>query len=109
MLDIDIRPYKGILFVKLSGKLNKTTKEKLNKEVVLFQKQVGIKNIVFNIENLKEIDSFGKYEIENSLGLCQTNKGKSYICLGKNKKIKNIFPDKNLITDETSAINLINS
>lgn len=113
MLNIDIRPYKGILFVRLDGKLNKDTKEKLNKEVITLQQTVGIKNIVFNIEDLKEIDSYGKDALKNSFNICQNNQGKSYICLGKNKNIlnsiKEIFTTKNLITDELSIFDLINT
>lgn len=113
MLNIDIRPYKGILFVRLDGKLNKDTKEQLNREVITLQQTVGIKNIVFNIEDLKEIDSCGKDILKNSLNICKNNQGKSYICLGKNKNIlnsiKGIFTTKNLITDEQSIFDLINT
>ena len=48
MLQIDIRPFKGILFVRLKGSLDKKSISKLETEVIKFQKTVGIKNIVFN-------------------------------------------------------------
>lgn len=113
MLNIDIRPYKGILFVRLGGKLNKDTKEKLNKEVITLQQTVGIKNIIFNIEDLQEIDTYGENAHKNSFNICENNQGKSYICLGNNKHILNNIKEKfttnNIIIDELSIFDLINS
>lgn len=113
MLNIDIRPYKGILFVRLGGKLNKDTKEKLNKEVIALQQTVGIKNIIFNIEDLQEIDSYGENALKKSFNICENNQGKSYICLGHNKHILNNINEKfttnNQIIDELSIFDLINS
>ena len=113
MLQIDIRPFKGILFVRLKGSLDKKSISKLEKEVIKFQKTVGIKNIVFNIEELNEIDNYGKYALINSFNLCIKNKGQSFICLGDNDKISDkltpIFSKVNFISDELAAVNLINS
>lgn len=113
MLEIDIRPIKGILFVRLKGKLNKNNINKLNHEVIKLQENVGIKNIVFNIQELNYIDKYGKYALINSFNLCMKNKGQSFICLGDNKQISNklekVFSKTNFVSDELSALNLINS
>ncbi len=113
MLEIDIRPIRGVLFVRLKGKLNKNNIDKLETEVIKFQKKVGIKNIVFNINELDDIDDFGKYALISSFNLCMKNKGQSLICLGDNKemsdKLKDVFSKFNFVSDELAAVNLINS
>ncbi len=113
MLEIDIRPVRGVLFVRLKGKLDKKNISKLNHEVIKFQEKVGIKNIVFNIMELDDIDNAGKYALINSFNLCEKNNGQSFICPGDNKviseKLKDVFSRVNFITDELAAVNLINS
>ena len=112
MLKIDIMPIKGVLCVRLYGKLTKDSIDKLNNEVIKFQKQVGIKNIIFNIGNLTHIDNYGKRAIINSFKLCLNNNGEGFICLEDNQKLSPIFTkyiskDK-IVKDELTAINLIN-
>ena len=110
MLNIDMEPVKGILFVRLSGKLDKNNIEKLNKEVLTFLKDIGIKNIVFNLSNLNHIDKYGKEAIVHSFIMCMKNKGESFVCVGNNKKIISMFknlPDK-MVSDELSAERIIN-
>ncbi len=113
MLEIDIRPIKGVLFVRLKGNLDKKNINKLNHEVIKFQKKVGIKNIVFNIMELDDIDNDGKYALVNSFNLCMRNNGQGFICLGDNKKIldklMDVFSKVNFVSDELAAVNLINS
>lgn len=113
MLDIDIRPIKGVLFVRLKGNLDKENISKLNSEVIKFQKKVGIKNIVFNITELDNIDKHGEYALINSFNICMKNHGQSFICLGDNKEISNklqeVFSKVNFVSDELAAVNLINS
>ena len=113
MLDIDIRPEKGVLFVRLKGNLDKKNICKLETEVIKFQKKVGIKNIVFNINEVDEIDNDGKYALINSFNLCIENKGQGFICLGDNEKISDkltdVFSKVNFVSDELAAVNLINS
>ena len=52
MLDINMECRKGILFIRLGGELTKETVGKLNTEVTELVKEAGIRNIVFNVENL---------------------------------------------------------
>jgi len=113
MLEIDIRPVKGILFVRLIGILDKNNIYKLESEVIKFQKKVGIKNIVFNVVELEKIDIYGKRALANSFNLCRHNKGQGYICHGDNKEVSDklidVFSKSNFVSDELAAVNLINS
>lgn len=112
MLKIDIIPTKGILCIKLKGKLNKRNTPKFEKEVTMLIKKAQIKNIVFNIKQLDHIDKYGLKTLKNSLLICHLNKGKSFICLNNNQKellkINNIKHLKT-IEDEITAIDMINS
>lgn len=108
MLKIDIKPIKGILFIRLSGRLNKTTIKKLN-EVTKFIKKVGIKNIVFNITDLDYIDNDGINAIFKNYQICQKNNGQGFICISKkNESILNNYEKLNIINDELTAVKLIN-
>lgn len=113
MLEIDIRPIRGVLFVRLKGNLDRKNIGKLETEVIKFQREVGIKNIVFNIKELEEIDDDGKYALVSSFNLCTKNKGQGFIYLGDNKelseKLVDVFSKMNFISDELAAVNLINS
>ncbi len=113
MLTIEIRPIKGVLFVRLYGILDKFNTFKLNTEVLNFQKQAGIKNIVFNVGELEDIDIYGKKALENSFNLCKKNNGQSFICVSDNKKIikklKDVFSKQDLLNDELTALKIINS
>ena len=59
MLEIDMDSKYGILFVRFFGEISKKTRKKLNKEVGEFIKNVGIRNVVFNLENVNYIDNDG--------------------------------------------------
>lgn len=112
MLEVDMRPMRGILFVKLSGILNKKNIGKL-KEVIHFQKEVGIRNIVFNIDELIDMDKAGKGALINSIKLCKKSNGQSFICLRNNEDLLNKLKDSVIssyfVSDELVAVNLINS
>lgn len=112
MLEIDVRPIRGILFVRLSGILNKKNIDKLT-EVIHFQKEVGIKNIVFNINELQDMDRAGKGALISSFNLCKKSNGQSFICLSDNvnllNKLKGSVMSSDFVTDELAAVNLINS
>lgn len=96
MLTIDIIPKYGFLFIKLKGKLDKTTINKFNLEVTNLVLNMQLKNIVLNINDLIYIDNIGIKEINNNLKFCINNKGTSIICgnnniLKKLKKIKHTY------------------
>lgn len=101
MLDIDIDSKKGILFVRLFGKLTKETRSKLNKEVITLINKVGIQNIVLNIQNLNYIDESGIKTLEKCYETCE----KSFICINTNQL--DLIGNLKYVTDEMTAVNLI--
>ena len=71
MLDINMECRKGILFIRLGGELTKETVGKLNTEVTELVKEAGIRNIVFNVENLISIDMKGISTLFYNYELCK--------------------------------------
>ncbi len=113
MLDIDISPARGILFVKLSGFLDEHNVMQFTYEVLDFIKKTGIKNAVFNVSDVRYMDFLGRCALINSFNFCLNNDGFSFICVDANEKIKNMmlkFFDENfIVNDEISAVKIINS
>ncbi len=100
MLDIDLAIKKGYLFINLSGNLNKDSSSKLTKMLKIL-KNVGIKNIVVNINNVSNIDNYGKNIILSICTICKESSGNFYI-YARNKIAfeslnKVIVPTKNLL------------
>lgn len=114
MLDINMEFHKGILFVRLSGTLNKDTIDKLSLEVTNFIKENGIRNIVFNISNLDHIDCYGINALLNNYEICKQNNGKSLVCGINEGVVKHRIKNSRLLnymyetSDELSALNVIN-
>lgn len=114
MLDIDVLFHKGILFIRLNGKLEKNTISKLKNEVTQLIKDNGIRNIVFNISNLISIDCYGINALLNNYELVKQNNGKSLICGVNNNLVKARINNSRLLnymyetSNELSAINMIN-
>lgn len=112
MLKIDIEPRSGILFVRLSGYLSRRNTKKLKEEVTNLLKIAGIKNIVFNIKELKHIDKYGISAIIYSFKICRHNQGQSFICINQNQKQKlglEKLKNTKIINDELTAVKLVNS
>lgn len=113
MLTVTTEFRKGILFVRLKGHLTKDTVNKLNKKVTRIVKENGIRNIVFNLSNLKSIDMKGINALLYNYELCKSNDGISLLC-GNNDKIQGKLKRSRLInyiyeiTDELSAIKILN-
>lgn len=114
MLNINKQFYKGILFVRLSGILNKNTINKLKGDVSSMIEDNGIRNIVFNISDLSSIDCYGINALLYNYELCRNNKGNSLICGLKDNVVKKRIENSRLLnymyetSSELSAINVIN-
>lgn len=106
MLEIDMDSKYGILFVRLFGQLTNKTRKKLN-EVKELLTSVGIKNVVFNIENLNKMDEKGFKTLVKCYKLCENNNGNTFFCFNQNK-FDYDFKQFNLVSDELSAVNIIN-
>lgn len=112
LLEINSECRKGIFFVRLSGILTKETVKTLREEITNLVLDNEIRNIVFNLNDLKKIDEKGINELYYNFELSKQNKGISLICgINEciNKQIKNARITKymNEITDELSAFSLI--
>ena len=109
MLDIDIEFKKGIMFIRLSGILNKTTVSKLNSEVTELIKYNGIRNIVFNVSEIVNIDVKGINSLFYNYELCNQNKGKILLCGINNSEVREKIVNSRLLKyinefpDELSA------
>lgn len=114
MLDIDIEFRKGIAFIRLCGILNKVTVSKLNEEVTEMIKDNGIRNVVFNISEITNIDIKGINALLYNYELCNQNKGKILLCGIKNHDVKEKIVNSRLLKyihempDELSACKFIN-
>ena len=109
MLDINIKAHQGILFVRLKGNLNQNSLGKLKTEVSRLVKEVGIKNIVFNLTELDLMDSAGAEELIRNYNYCNSNFGTAlFVSEKSNSYIENCLQGS-LIHDEKTAANLINT
>ncbi len=80
MLETVLEFRKGILFVRLNGELSKQTVSVLQSEVTDMILQNGIQNVVFNMEQLKDIDMKGMSYLLYHYEICNNRKGSCYIC-----------------------------
>ncbi|MEG1647808.1 MAG: STAS domain-containing protein [Bacilli bacterium] len=112
MLEINMEFRKGILFIRLNGELTKNTVIKLRMEVTQLIKDNGIRNVLFNLNELDKIDIKGINELYYNFEICKINKGLSLLC-GVNEKINKKLKESHLlkymneIDDELSAFNLV--
>lgn len=110
MLEINMEFRKGILFVRLIGELSKNTYQKFEEEVTLLIKQNGIRNVVFNIEQLNKIDMKGISFLYYNYELCNYNNGKILLCGLNDDRVKMRIKHSRLlkymyeVSDELSAI-----
>ena len=114
MLDINYEFRKGILFIRLTGVLNKNTVSKLQNEVTDMIKDNGIRNVVFNVEELNVIDINGINSLLHNYELCHNNNGISLLCGLKNSLVRHRIENSRLLrymnetSDDLSAFNIIN-
>ena len=90
MLNMNIEYNKGILFVRLNGKLDRTSSYKINNYLVPVILKQKIKYLVYNFNNLEDVDEDGKDALLNTKYAIKNNKGKLYLCDVKNTLIKKI-------------------
>ena len=78
MLDINIEFSKGVLFVRLSGNINKENVSNIEDNVISVLKKSGIKYLVFNLSDLYFLESIDLFEKCNKV--VEENNGKMIIC-----------------------------
>ena len=105
MLKINLEFRKGVLFIRLNGSLNNANDlDNINSLV----SDIGLKYIVFNIDNLKSIDVNGINWILKYNDKLINNNGKLLLCenddILSNQLFKNKIPN---IKNEIQAFDLI--
>lgn len=114
MLEINMEFRKGILFVRLNGELTKKTYAKLNEEVTSLVKENGIRNIVFNVSQLDEIDMKGISFLYYNYELVTLNNGKILVCGLNSENVKHRLRHSRIlnymyeVSDELVAMKTIN-
>ena len=113
MLDVNFEFRRGVLFIRLGGELTKKTIKCLDSEVTTLICDNGIRNVVFNVSDLKKIDLKGISRLFYNYELCKKNRGVSLLCCAQNnnihEKIKSsrLLQYMNDLSDELSAFNFI--
>ena len=79
MLNITTEYKDGIFYVRLKGELTKDNINKLYQKVSYIIKEVGIRNVVFNLEKITKIDIKGINSLLYNYELCKINQGYSLI------------------------------
>ena len=114
MLDINMEFRKGILFVRLSGILSDDTCKQLDKSLEEMVREMSIKYVVFNIEDLIYIDIEGINALLIYDSNLKKNGGKALVCGIKNGLVKYRVENSKMLdymfetSNELGAINVIN-
>ena len=114
MLEINMEFRKGILFIRLIGELNSKTGQKLENEVTELVYENGIRNLVFNLEEVTNIDMKGINALIKNYEFCNKNDGRTFVCNLDYSQVKNrVYKSRLLrymyeVRDELSAINMMN-
>ena len=110
MLDINLEFIRGMLFVRLSGRLDINTYTKLNKCLDDMINDKGLKYFIVNLEELSYIDEKGLEEIKNKYFDVARHDGKLIICGydNPNIKINNALKNIEHTNNELNALRLIN-
>lgn len=80
MLNTILEYRKGILFVRLNGRLVKDTVHFINNRLISIIEQDKLDNIVINVEELQEIDYKGINFIFYIYEMCTKNNGRLLMC-----------------------------
>lgn len=113
MLKITMEFRRGILFIRLRGKFVQSESMKFKKVVIDKIKEKGIRSVVFNIRELKEIDLKGIHNLFYTYELCHQNEGKVLICelydspVFEKLKKKRLFQYVEMIKGELDAFDII--
>ena len=109
MLDVNFEFVKGVLFVRLEGKLNHDSTKSVRDNLIDIISKGDLKYLVFNISNAIIEERITLFDDCNSL--IKKNKGKMFICGLKNKLesiISTNFDYCNTINNELNALRAIN-
>lgn len=86
MLKIDMNYNNNILYVSLEGMLNRKTSYKINNYLIPVILKQNIKYLVYDLDNLNNIDDTGIDAILNTKYAIKNNKGIMYLSNKTNNK-----------------------
>lgn len=109
MLEINYEYIKGVLFVRVNGKLTKNNSYKLRNYLPNVIMKHGIKYMVYNFYNLEDIDETGVNTLLCGIKAIEDNKGNVYMCEVP-KKLENKLNKININNslNELSVVELFN-
>lgn len=108
MLKVDMEYEKGILYVRLKGILERKVCYKINNYIVPTVLKHKIKYLVFNLMEVKDIDTSGMDALLNTKCAIRTNKGKICLCeVSDDLKIKIKRLKMKIASNEMAANRLI--
>lgn len=108
MLKVDMEYEKGILYVRLKGILERKVCYKINNYIVPTVLKHRIKYLVFNLMEVKDIDTSGMDALLNTKCAIRTNKGKICLCeVSDDLKIKIKRLKMKIASNEMAANRLI--
>ncbi len=97
LLEINMEYRKGILFVRLSGELNKNTIKQFQEDVTERVEKNGIRSIVFNLKELNSIDLKGVHALFYHYEISKKKKGKICICGIQNNQVGHLIKKSRLL------------
>ena len=100
MLNINMEYKFGILFVRLNGKLTLENAQKLESSLIPIIINNGIKNLVYNFNELKSIDEVGHKLLLMTINAVKHNKGNTLIVNNKSLGDKMKLDVNEIINDE---------
>jgi len=83
MLKINMEYRRGVLFVRLKGKLTKYTYKSLENYLIPLINKYGIKYLVYNLEAITLIDNEGEASLKKGVKAVQFNQGDGGLCHAK--------------------------
>ncbi|MBO5476079.1 MAG: STAS domain-containing protein [Bacilli bacterium] len=105
MLKINMEYRRGILFIRLRGNLSVNTVSKFEEYTIPIIKNYGIRYVVYNLNNIANLDDEGISSINRSVKLIKKNRGKALIV---SKKDSDTFNNLS-ISNELVALELLNT
>lgn len=105
MLKINMEYRRGILFIRLNGNLSINTVSKFEEYTIPIIKNYGIRYVVYNLNNIVNLDESGITSINNAVRLIKKNRGKALIV---SKKDNDTFNNIN-ISNELVALEILNT
>lgn len=106
VVDINYEFRKGIMFIRLLGKLTVYNSKKVLENIINIIKEIGIKLVVINLDNIKAIDAYGINSILILNNKLREEHDKMFICSNNcfRKKFEHQIP---IISSEIDIFNVI--